>query len=384
MGEGGGSDHRHLQEGAGKVKIGINATFLNEKPTGVGLYAMEVSRILSRMTDITVVFAPIVYDGMPEGSIHKVSAAMKGSPKLLNSLYRFLYINTSLPVLCKLKGVDLLYCPILEFPFIPSVPLVVHIHDLHFIHFPRDFGRAAPRMKLTLKLVKGIVGRVIVSSEFIKKELLRSTDIRETMIDTVPLAYNDAVFRPMREGKAEFLRKYQLTGKYLLFVGTLFPYKNLRTLVAAFLRLKHQIPHSLVIVGRREFAAEPPARDERIVYMDYVPAEDLPLFYSHADAFVYPSLREGFGIPPLEAMACGTPVISSCGGSLPEVVGEAGILFEPEDTDALGRAILAVVNDERLRSDLVGKGASHVKKFSWTRTAEGILRSCEKAMQEKG
>ncbi len=364
------------------MKIGINATFLNEKPTGVGIFAMEVSRILSRMTDATLVFAPILYDNMPSGSIHKVSGAMRGSPKLLNSLYRSFYINAAIPLLCKLKGIDVLYCPILEFPFVPAVPLVVHIHDLHFIHFPSEFGRAAPRMKFTLKLVKGIAQRVIVSSEFIKKELLMSSNIRETMIDVVPLAYNDAVFKPIEGRKGEFLRKYQLAGNYLLFVGTLFPYKNLKTLVAAFLQIKHQIPHSLVIVGRREFSGEPPARDERIIYMDYVPAEDLPFFYSHADLFVYPSLKEGFGIPPLEAMACGTPVISSRGGSLPEVVGDAGILFEPEDSEALGRAILGVLGDEGLRSELVNKGFSRVKKFSWRRTAEGILKSCEKALQE--
>ena len=100
--------------------------------------------------------------------------------------------------------------------------------------------------------------------------------------------------------------------------------------------------------------------------------------------FVLPSLREGFGIPPLEAMACGTPVISSNGGSLPEVVGDAGILFDPRDPDELSSSLLAAINDEKLRKKLIDKGFVRVKHFSWAKTAENILKSCERAMpQEK-
>jgi glycosyltransferase involved in cell wall biosynthesis len=240
-------------------------------------------------------------------------------------------------------------------------------------------------MKVSLKLLERTAKRVIVSSDFIRKEVVMATNIREGMIDVVPLAYSDTLFTPMPgERRRDFLDKYHLKGKYLLFVGTLFPYKNLKTLTDAFLRIKNQIPHSLVIVGRKQSSAGPLARDERIVYVDYVPAEDLPLFYSYADMFIYPSLREGFGIPPLEAMACGTPVISSNGGSLPEVVGDAGLLFDPGDSEVLGGLILKVVHDERLRDGLIDKGFRNVKKFSWERTAEGIIRSCERAVEGKG
>jgi len=366
------------------MKIGINATFLNEKPTGVGILTREVSRIISLHKEM-LMFTPVEQNDLPSDSVIKVAEGMKGSARLSNSLYRLAYINTILPVLCRLRGVDVLYCPIFEFPFIPLVPLVVHLHDLHFVYFASDFGLAAPRMKFSLKLLKRIAKRVIVSSEFIKKEVCMATNIGEGMIDVVPLAYSDTLFTPMpKDRKRDFFDKYRLKGNYLLFVGTLFPYKNLKTLTDAFLRIKNQIPHSLVIVGRKQFSGGPLASDERIAYVDYVPAEDLPLFYSYADMFIYPSLREGFGIPPLEAMACGTPVISSNGGSLPEVVGDAGLLFDPEDSGVLGTLILKVICDEILRRELVDKGFKNVKKFSWRKTAEGIIKSCERAVEETG
>ncbi len=366
------------------MKIAINATCFNEKPTGAATFTKEIAKVFSRTHKEMILFSSVVLNDIPSDCVVKVPDGMKGSRKFSNNLYRFLHLNTMLPLLCRLKRVDVLYCPIMEFPFVPLLPLVVHIHDLHFIYFPSEFGLAAPRMKFSLQLVGRTAKRVIVPSEFVKGELLRSTNIREGIIDVVPLACNDKVFRPMSiEKKSEFVRKYSLPENYILFVGSLFPYKNLKTLVEAFSQIKNQIPHSLVIVGSKEFAAEPPVADKRIIYTDYVPAADLPLFYAYADIFVHPSLSEGFGITPLEAMACGTPVISSNGGSLPEVVGDAGIFFDPRDRNELSRLIIAVINDQTFRKALVDKGFSRVKKFSWARTAENILKSCERAVHEK-
>lgn len=363
------------------MKIGINAAFLSEKPTGAASFAQETSRIISEKYKDTIIFSPLIFDAKLSENIYKVPDAVKGSSRLTNSLCRLLYINSVLPLICGLKKVDVLYCPIMEFPFIPIVPVVVHIHDLHFIHFPSDFGLATPRMKISLRLIKRVAKRVVVSSEFIKRELIDMTNIAENMMDVVPLAYNSNLFKPASlEFRNDFLNKYQIDGKYILFVGSLFPYKNLKTLTDAFLRIKNLIPHFLVIVGRREFAAEPLVQDERILYMDYVPADDLPLFYSYADIFIYPSLMEGFGIPPLEAMACGTPVISSNGGSLPEVVGDAAIFFDPLDAEKIAELILSVLNNKQLKNELIRKGFHRVKNFSWEKTSEGILMTCKKAL----
>lgn len=365
------------------MKIGINATFLNEKPTGAAIYTREVSRILAEKHKNMLFFSPIVYDDIPSEYICKTPDTLKGSPALANSLYRAFYINTVIPVLCKLKRVDILYCPILEFPFIPLIPSVVHIHDLHFIHFSSQFGLAAFRMKFSLKLVNKTVRRVIVSSEFVKRELLKTAVIEESRIDVIPLAYNRNMFRPMpMERRKDFLHKYNIKGNYILFVGSLFPYKNLKTLMSTFLKIKHQMPQFLVVAGRREFSEEPLISDDRVLYMDYVAAEDLRSLYSYADLFVYPSFMEGFGIPPLEAMACGTPVISSNGGSLPEVAGDAALLFDPKDSDSLSELMLSVINNKDLRDAMIKKGFENIKRFSWDKTAEGILASCEKAMKD--
>ncbi len=367
------------------MKIGINATFLNEKPTGIGVFTREISRALFKLHQEIIFFSPVPHTGIPSTCTHIVPGMMKGSSRLSNNLCRIAYTNTALPIQCKLRKIDVLYCPITEFPFLPAVPLVVHVQDLHPVHFPSQFGLAASRLRLSLKMMNKVAKRVIVSSEFVRGELMGLTNIRDALIDVIPLACSKDVFKPMPlEMKKAFLDKYFLSGNYILFIGTLFPYKNLKTLIDAFVSIKSQIPHSLVVVGRKDFSAAPLARDGRIVYLDYVPAEDLPFFYSYADVFVYPTLREGFGISPLEAMACGAPVISSNGGSLPEVIGNAGILFDPQDSGALSTSILKVVQDERLRRELVDKGFNHVKKFSWRTTAERIILSCEKAATEKG
>lgn len=363
------------------MKIGINATFLYEKSTGVCMFTKEISKAISDVHREMLIFSPVGHNDLLQNCVYKVPEGLKGSRRFSNNLYRFFYINTLLPMLCKLKGINILYCPILEFPFIPLVPLVVHIHDLHFMHYPSEFGLAAPRMRYSLGLIKKVVSRIIVSSEFVKGELIESGYAKEDKVDVVPLAYNSKIFRPQPvEIRGDFLGRYSIPERYILFVSTLFPYKNLKTLITAFLKIKHRIPHCLVVVGRREFSGGPLVKDERILYMDYIPARDMSSFYSFSDVFVYPSLREGFGIPPLEAMACGTPVIASNRGSIPEVVGDAGILFDPEDSESLSELILRLVNNERLRKEMIEKGFNQAKKFSWQKTAEGILKSCEKAL----
>ncbi|OGW43184.1 MAG: hypothetical protein A2Y66_02700 [Nitrospirae bacterium RBG_13_41_22] len=366
------------------MKIGINATFLNEKPTGIGVFTRQVSSSIFRLHKELIIFSTILNDEIPSGLIHKVPEKMKGSSSVSNNLYRILYINTTLPLLCMRKFVDVLYCPITEFPFIPLVPQVVHIHDLHPVLFPSQFGMATARFRFSLKIMNRIVRRITVSSDFIKAELLQLSNIREEKIDVIPLAYDKNIFKPQEiKSRKEFLDRYAIRGDYILFVGSLFPYKNVKVLIDAFLNIKHLIPHCLVIAGRKEFAAGILPQDERILYMDYVPLKDLPMMYSYAEVFVHPSLREGFGIAPLEAMACGTPVISSNRGSLPEVVGDAGILFDAGDSNSLSQLILSVINNKRLHNELMDKGFRHVKRFSWDRTAEGILQACEKALKEK-
>ncbi len=365
------------------MKIGINATFLSEKPTGLGVFTQEISRHISALNRDFVVFSPVALEGVSEVFIHKVPPSVRGSLRFRDNLLRFVYLNGLFPMLCRKSKVDVLFCPMIEFPFVPLVPLVVQVHDLHPIQFAAQFKRAAVHFRLSLKRLEKVAGRVTVSSEFVKKVLLSATNLGEDMIDVVPLAYNRERFYPRgQEGRAGFLAKYSLNGPYILAVGNLFPYKNIGSLVEAFLRIKGKVAHSLVVVGRKEFAASQLADDERVLYTDYVPDEDLQKFHSYADLLIHPSLSEGFGLTPLEAMACGTPVICSDRASLPEVVGDAGLLFDPDDETALGELILRVLGNEGLRRELSAKGLKRAQLFSWEKTASGILDSCRKALKE--
>jgi len=360
------------------MKIAINATFLNNQPTGVGNFTYEISKAITALHQETIIFSSVIINGASPKLQKLTNLKIQGSSKIKNNLLRLFYINTLLLLRCIKEKIDILYCPIMEFPFIRTMPTIVHIHDLHPIYFPSQFKLAAKRFKISLKLIKAI-DWIIVPSEYTKRELLRYVKIKENKIDVVFNAYNNKLFNPQPESmKKEFFFKYPIGRKYILFVGSLFEYKNVKALINSFNMIKNIIPHNLVIVGRKDTSLEPLQNDKRIFYMDYVPLEDLPKFYSFADLFVYPSLSEGFGIAPLEAMACGTPVIASNKASLPEVIGDAAVLIEPSNVNKLSETIVTILKSQQLRNELRDKGLRHVKNFSWNKTANRILQICEK------
>lgn len=360
------------------MRLVINAAFLNETPTGVGTFTREVSNRLCQLNEDTVILA---HRDFSPYKVRRTPAGIMGSIKLSNNIRRLIYINTALPLFLRKNRADMLFCPIMEFPFFPRVPMVVTLHDLHPIYFPKQFGLSAVHFKTSVRMLARLASRVVVPSNFVKKELLKYAAYEQENIKVVYEGFDPDFFMPMPMGrKQDFLVKYGLTAPYILFVGSLFPYKNAETLIRSFLEIKSKIPHVLVIIGKRNVAQQPLPEDERVFYLDYVAHEDLPFFYSYAELLVQPSFFEGFGITILEAMACGAPVISSNGGSLPEVVGDAGLLFNPEEGNTLSELILRVINKTELRNDLIDKGFKNVKNFSWDKTAKGILESCKDAM----
>jgi glycosyltransferase involved in cell wall biosynthesis len=367
-----------------RLKIGINATFLNEKPTGVGVFTKEVCQRLCALNKDTRIFTSVPIEPLREPCIQRTPEFVKGSLHIRNNFNRFIYTNTVLPLVTKKMGIDILFCPIVEYPFIPLSPLIVMVHDLHPMYFPAEFGLSAQHFKFSLRLLPMLVRRIIVPSHFVKGELLKAISIESERVDVIPPGYDAARFKPMSDSmKMDFLETRGIKRPFVLFVGNLFPYKNVKVLIEAFTAIKDRIPHSLVIIGRKELSAEPLGEDRRIHYLDYIRNHELPAFYSCADLLVHPSLIEGFGMTILEAMACGTPVVSSDRGSLPEAAGEAGILFDPEDSGKLSEIILEVIHNEKLRRDMVERGFGNARKYSWEKTAEGILEACEKALKNK-
>jgi glycosyltransferase involved in cell wall biosynthesis len=183
--------------------------------------------------------------------------------------------------------------------------------------------------------------------------------------------------------------RHGLPDKYILFVGSIEPRKNLVGLINAFDKIRAKIDHKLVIVGGSGWrnsdvyeTIENTHLGKSILFTGYVTHDDLVAIYNLAEAFVFPSFYEGFGIPPLEAMACGVPVITSSAASLPEVVSDAAIQVDPYDTGALADAIYRIIHDRALRDELIRKGFSRVKQFSWHLTAEETLRALSQASRE--
>jgi glycosyltransferase involved in cell wall biosynthesis len=202
-------------------------------------------------------------------------------------------------------------------------------------------------------------------------------------VRVIPLAA-DASFRPSIERPSKLLPDLDVDCSYLLTVGTLEPRKNLPRLFEAFRLLKdrYHIPHKLVVAGPGGWKNQDVFQSVRrldlsnaIVFAGYVPREVLDSLYRHAAMLVYPSLYEGFGLPPLEAMACGCPVAVSYTSSLPEVVGEAGIYFDPLDIEGIAQAIHQILSSSELRARLVQSGLAQSAKFSWRKTAESTRRA---------
>jgi glycosyltransferase involved in cell wall biosynthesis len=261
---------------------------------------------------------------------------------------------------------------------------VFTVHDLIFLHFP-EYHLPINRWYLTLMLPRFLLGAdaLIAVSENTKRDVVELMHIPPEKISVIYEGVSPA-FRPF-ENSAERERvreKYKLPNRYLLSLGTIEPRKNLVTLLDAYhllLARGQTVPH-LVLAGRKGWLFGPVlARvrelglDERVHFTGWIDEQDAPAIMSAAAAFVYPSLYEGFGLPPLEAMACGTPVICSNASSLPEVVGDGGLLVEPRDVGALADAIARVLGDEGLRAQLRMRGLAQAQRFSWEQTARETM-----------
>lgn len=347
----------------------------------MGVFTREMARSLYALHPDIKLFTPASVEGLPPDILFRVPQAVRGSTKLKNNVLRAIYLNSLLPLHIMREKADVLYCPMLEYPFFSGVPLIVTVHDLHPLLFPDQFGLSAPYFKVSLNWLHKVARRVTVVSGYVKQMLLAASGLPVEKVDVIHNGYDKKIFRPQGlSGKRDFLQRHSIEEPYILFVGNLFPYKNVNILIDAFLSIKERINHRLVIVGRKEFSGLPLPFHERISYLGYIQQEDLPKIYSYADLLVHPSLSEGFGFTLLEAMACGTPVLASNRASLPEIVGDAGLLFDPTDCVALSSLLLCVLSRKALREEMSEKGLRRATRFSWEEAAAGLLASCERAL----
>ena len=285
---------------------------------------------------------------------------------------------------------DVLHCPLNVIPLAAACPTVLTIHDLTFLRYPRLFPRLKQLyLRLFTRLSAHKASAVVTDSASTRNDVVQMLGVPQEKVHVVyPAADADFSPRSHDEGSA-FRNSKGLTNGYVLYVGTLEPRKNVDVLIRAFGRaVKEQaLPHRLVLVGGRgwmtqsiqEAIAEAGIGD-RLVMPGYVARTELPLWYSGADLFVYPSTYEGFGYPVLEAMSAGTPAITSNSSSLPEITGDAGLLVPPREENQLAAAMAEILTDGSLAASLRKRGLERSASFSWSKS----VRTCLNLYQSLG
>ena len=267
-----------------------------------------------------------------------------------------------------------------------SVPVVVSVHDVSFLEHPEYFTRdRAWQLQWTVRRTVRRAAKILTVSEFSRSSILKVYgDLDEDKVVVVPNAAASE-FRPLsREAATSAVReRFSISAPFLLSVGDLQPRKNQIGLIRAFTRLVRaypQLKQDLVLAGKETWfadrvhqAADESGVKERIRFLGFVPDRDLPQLYNACDLFVFPSFYEGFGLPPLEAMACGRAVVCSNTSALPEVVDGAAILFDPYSVDELVRAIADLLLDSELRTRMERLGLQRAAHFSWQKSAQKTL-----------
>lgn len=278
---------------------------------------------------------------------------------------------------------DLFLSTIYLAPVLKKGANVMIAYDLIPLKFPQFYGNDQPLLEKRIR--KGVerARAIIAISECTRRDFIEMVGADPSRIHVVYPGCEER-FSPTVDQKnlEKVIARYQLRPPYVLYVGSLGPHKNVARLVRAFRRLKqrHRLPHQLVLCGKAKWGPEvvAEARDlissGECVVVDFIANDDIPFFYHGAEALAFLSLYEGFGLPPLEAMACGVPVIVSDAASLPEVVGDAGIKVPPTDEEAIEKGLLQILTDRPLREKLKEKGFQQAARFNWPESAKKILK----------
>lgn len=305
---------------------------------------------------------------------------------------RFIWDQFIFPKKVKLQNADILHQPCFSAPVFYKAKKIVTVHDIIPLKFPKNLPLAS-RLFYSKWMTYSYryADLIIADSECTKKDLIKYLKISENKIRVIHLATSKS-FKPESSYKniTNIKDKYKTGEKYFIHVGTIEPRKNLPFLVSSYAKaVKAGIAENLVIVGKHGWYYESLFDlvkklhlENKIIFTGYADDSDIPALYSGATALTFPSIYEGFGFPPLEAMACGTPVISSNTSSLPEVVSNAGILLPPKDEKEWAKKMIEISNNKKLAQKLRIKGLAQAKKFSWEETAKKTIKVYEEVMEK--
>lgn len=355
-----------------RVAVDMQATV--GRKTGIGIYATQLLAALRRLA--------------PGLDLVELTWG-RDLPMRLDRRLRWQQVEV--PRRARQSQAALLHIPGFDAPGWKPCPVVLTVHDLIGMLFPQNLPLAA-RFYWSRWLPWSVrwADAVIADSEQTRRDLVRLLRVPEERITVIPLGV-EPVYRPQTDRAAlERLRqRYALPPRFILYLGTLEPRKGLDTLLTAYAALTADWPHALVLAGKKGWYTDTlftqvkqQGLEERVHFTDYIPDEELPGLYNLAEVFAFPSRYEGFGLPPLEAMACGVPVVSSNAASLPEVIGDAGLLVPPDDPGALAAALRRVLSDADLRADLQARGWRQAARFTWDETARRTLAFYRRVLHE--
>lgn len=359
------------------MKVCIDIQSAITQRAGVGRYTRTLSEHLSRQRRPDDNLSLFYFDFRRRGTPPACPGADLRVNRLLpGRLVQRAWKSLEWPPFDWLAGrADVYHFPNFIRPPLSRGASVVTVHDVAFLRYPETIEER--NLRYLTRLMRQTVARadkVITVSEFTARELQQLLGVPADRCAAIPSGLDDTFQPAPPEACRRFCETHHLTRPYLLTVGTVEPRKNLPFLMYVFETLDLDV--DLVIAGMRGWKTEPilrrmetSIRRNRIHYLDYVTDDELPALYTAAEAFVFPSLYEGFGFPPLEAMRCGTPVISSSTSSLPEVLGEAAELAEPYDVEAWIDKITRVLTDTGKREAMIRDGLARAAHFTWDETA---------------
>ncbi len=357
------------------MRVAIDAHMVGRQETGNETYILNLIQALAKL-DAESSYS--IYTTEPRSLLSRIQLPANFQVITIRPALPVLRIPFAMPYTAWRQSSDILHVTYNAPPFCPCAT-VVTVHDISFRLFPEWFS---PRDRLILSTLVPLsirhAARVLTVSEYSKRDLVREYRVPPQKVVVTPDAAAEH-YRPLEDPVrlAAIRRQYGLADKFILAVGNLQPRKNLHRLLEAYKRLCacDDLPQ-LAIVGRSLWQGSHIVKlvadyglENRVVFTGYVPETDLPWLYNAALCLVFPSLYEGFGLPVLEAMACGTPVVATSASAVPEVAQDAALVFDPRSVDEIAQALHDMLSNEPLRQQLSRKGRERARLFSWERTA---------------
>jgi glycosyltransferase involved in cell wall biosynthesis len=347
----------------------INLSFILKKSTGTTTYALNLVNHLYCLQPKLITSYPL-----PKHDCYLIPDGKTSEQGLSGHLNRLVWTQFQLPRICQDLQSKLLFSPVSESPLWTKCRSIVMVHDFIPLRFPKHFSPLTPYHQYYVPQILNQTEHIICNSQSTAEDIIQFCNIPANKISPILLGYNYQHFKP-----SSISHRSQYP--YFLYVGRHDPYKNISRLIVAFASLPSNNEYQLWLAGPSDKRYTPVLKKQvqelglhhRVKFLEYVPYDDLPKIISGAIALVFPSLWEGFGLPVLEAMACGTPVITSNLSSLPEVAGDAAILIDPYKVEEITDAMQAIANQSELRSQLSQLGLQRATQFSWEKTGKATV-----------